>query len=48
MIIMKAKMEWVKIEVKLCDICGKRAIWMHPEGGLRCGMCPRPNSKERT
>ena len=35
------KSEWNRI-VMPCDLCGRRAIWEHPEGGLRCGKCPRP------
>lgn len=25
-----------------CDLCGRKAVWQHPAGGLRCATCPRP------
>jgi len=34
--------EWKKIKRAKCDICPRSAIWEHPAGGLRCGMCQRP------
>jgi hypothetical protein len=33
--------EWRKIIPPQCDGCGRRAIWQHPAGGLRCGRCPK-------
>lgn len=33
---------WHRIEFAACDLCNKRAVWRHGEGGLRCGECPRP------
>jgi hypothetical protein len=37
--------QWTIVEPKLCDVCGKRAAWRHPLGGLRCETCPRPDVK---
>jgi hypothetical protein len=37
--------QWVQIELELCDLCSKRARWKHPEGGLRCSTCPRPEAE---
>jgi hypothetical protein len=33
---------WHRIKFPTCDLCTKRAVWEHPEGGLRCETCPRP------
>lgn len=35
---------WARIEFQTCDLlCGRRAVWRHPCGGLRCATCPRPD-----
>jgi hypothetical protein len=44
---MSAPTEWKKlpkVTYPTCDICGKKAIWSHWLGGLRCGKCPRPSA----
>jgi hypothetical protein len=33
---------WVIMQQPVCDLCNRRAIWRHPDGGLRCSTCPRP------
>lgn len=35
---------WAQIVYPSCDICGANAKWRHPKGGLRCNVCPRPES----
>jgi hypothetical protein len=39
------KTTWLKFEPVKCDLCNKNARWKHPEGGLRCNDCPRPEKK---
>ena len=34
--------QWTLVEPPLCDVCGQKAAWAHPLGGLRCETCPRP------
>ena len=34
--------QWTIVEPLLCDVCGQKAAWAHPLGGLRCETCPRP------
>ena len=38
--------KWVKIRPRQCDLCENVAVWAHPLGGLRCGVCPRPETQE--
>lgn len=38
---------WRKIQ-RSCDLCNANAVWEHPEGGLRCGKCPCPESTPST
>lgn len=33
---------WVRLEIQKCDLCERIAIWMHPAGGFRCSVCPKP------
>lgn len=40
---------WVKLKPQpppVCDICDEIAVWKHPQGGLRCAKCPRPEPKK--
>lgn len=32
---------WVRLDRPLCDLCGRFALWCHPDGGLRCGRCSK-------
>ena len=43
----KTKGGWYRIPhpkpaVPKCDICNRKAYWVHPLGGLRCSSCPKP------
>jgi hypothetical protein len=31
-------------EIPKCDLCQAAAKWLHPQGGLRCDLCPRPEA----
>ena len=37
--------QWTRVHKPCCDVCGKRAEFAHPLGGLRCKTCPRPEVK---
>ncbi len=39
---------WSRLVPDACDVCGADATWSHPEGGLRCDYCPKPESKAAT
>jgi hypothetical protein len=41
----QTKNGWVRIQPPRCDLCGRRALWAHPMGGLRCGVCPTPSAE---
>lgn len=34
--------QWTPLAPAACDLCPRTATWQHPDGGLRCGGCPRP------
>jgi hypothetical protein len=33
---------WTPVVLIPCDLCERPATWAHPDGGFRCGTCPRP------
>ncbi len=43
-----SRSEWKKIKRVKCDTCPRSAIWEHPSGGMRCGVCSRPESGKTT
>lgn len=38
------KGSWFRIFRLECDLCDRFATWQHPQGGLRCDACPKPES----
>lgn len=40
----ESRSQWKKIKRVKCDTCPRSAIYEHPKGGLRCGVCSRPES----
>lgn len=40
-----AKSKWTRIVYPICDLCVGVARWKHPEGGLRCHTCPKPEAR---
>jgi len=38
----KRRTKWKLLQRPECDLCTRIAIWKHPQGGLRCDVCPRP------
>ena len=37
---------WKLWQRPTCDLCHRKAVWEHPDGGLRCDRCPRPTDEE--